>query len=133
MAKKELVKIKTYKGEEENSKVYVLSMNVKGLDIYEKAKATKRFLNKETQVLEQVIDSDIRQVLRENQCVPEDGSNDALQRALLKLETKGKTIGIYDRYSAIGGEKIVGESPNQMTVIEEDDLLSCAVEVVIYG
>jgi hypothetical protein len=27
----------------------------------------------------------------------------------------------------------VGESPNQMTVIEEDDLLSCAVEVVIYG
>ena len=108
-------------------------MPINGLGLYEKAKATKRFITRETQVLEQVIDTDIRQVLRENQCVPEDGSSEAMQKALLKLETKGKTIGIYDRYSAIGGEKIVGESPNQMTVIEEDDLLSCAVEVVIYG
>lgn len=133
MARKELVTIKTYKGEEENSKVYVLSMPINGLGLYEKAKATKRFITRETQVLEQVIDTDIRQVLRENGVIPQDGSYQALERAIWELEQKGKSIEINDRYKELGDERIIGESPNKMTVIEEDNELSCAMEVIIYG
>ena len=133
MAKQELVKIKVYDGEEPNSKIYVLSMSIKGLDIYEKAKATKRFINKETQVLEQVIETDLRQVLRSHGVIPQDGSNQALEKALTQLELKGVAISIIDRYYKLNDERIVGESPNKMTCIEEDEILSCAMEIIIWN
>ena len=133
MGKKELVKIDIYQGEEPNSKVYVLSMNVKDFGVYEKAKAITRFINKETKVLEQVIEGDLRQVLRENGISIDDGSNQALEKAFTLLEQKGKAIVINDRYYEIGNERIIGESPNQMTIIQEDDTISCAMEVIVCG
>ena len=134
MAKQELVKIETHKGEEENSTIYVMSMSVKDLGIYEKAKAIKRFKDRETQVLEQVLDSDLRQILRNYGIIPEDGSDQALEKAFNQLETKGVHIEIRDRYFEFQGEKIIGESPNKMTIIEEEDgtLLSCAMEIIVY-
>ena len=134
MAAKELVKIETHKGEEENSTIYVMSMSVKDLGIYEKAKAIKRFKDRETQVLEQVLDSDLRQILRNYGIIPEDGSDQALEKAFNQLETKVVHIEIRDRYFEFQGEKIIGESPNKMTIIEEEDgtLLSCAMEIIVY-
>ena len=134
MAKQELVKIETLKGEEPNSTIYVMSMPIKDLGIYEKAKAIKRFKDRETQVLEQVLDSDLRQILRNYGVVPEDGSDQALDKAFAQLETKGVRIEIRDRYFEFQGERIIGESPNKMTIIEEEDgTLSCAMEIIIYG
>lgn len=135
MAKKELVKIETQKGEEKNSTIYVMSMPIKDLGIYERAKAIKRFKDRETQVLEQVLDSDLRQILRNYGVVPEDGSDQALEKAFNQLETKGVHIEIRDRYFEFQGERIIGESPNKMTIIAEEDgtLLSCAMEIIIYG
>ena len=134
MAKKELVKIETQKGEEPNSTIYVMSMSIKGLEIYEKAKAIKRFKDRETQVLEQVIENDLRQILRNYGVVPEDGSDQALEKAFNQLETKGVHIEIRDRYFEFQGERIIGESPNKMTIIVEEDgtLLSCAMEIIVY-
>ena len=132
MANKKLVKIDTYKGDEPNSKIFVMSMSINGLGIYEKAKATKRFMETETKVLEQVLDTYLRQVLRDNGIIPDDGSNQALEKAFTELEIKGKTIEIRDRYFEFQGEKIIGESPNCMTVIEEDGILSAAMEIIVY-
>lgn len=134
MAKKELVKIETQKGEEPNSTIYVMSMPIKDLGIYERAKAIKRFKDRETQVLEQVLDSDLRQILRNYGIVPEDGSDEALEKAFNQLETKGVHIEIRDRYFEFQGERIIGESPNKMTIIVEEDgtLLSCAMEIIVY-
>ena len=134
MAKQELVKIETHKGEEPNSTIYVMSMPIKDLGIYEKAKAIKRFKDRETQVLEQVIENDLRQVLRNHNVVPEDGSDQALEKAFNQLETKGVHIEIRDRYFEFQGERIIGESPNKMTIIVEEDgtLLSCAMEIIVY-
>lgn len=134
MAKQELVKIETIKGEENNSTIYVMSMPIKDLGIYEKAKAIKRFKDRETQVLEQVLDSDLRQILRNYGVVPEDGSDQALEKAFNQLETKGVHIEIKDRYFEFQGERIIGESPNKMTIIVEEDgtLLSCAMEIIVY-
>lgn len=134
MAKKELVKIATYKGEEKNSTIYVMSMSIKDLGIYERAKAIKRFKDRETQVLEQVLDSDLRQILRNYGVIPEDGSDQALEKAFNQLETKGVHIEIRDRYFEFQGERIIGESPNKMTIIVEEDgtLLSCAMEIIVY-
>ena len=134
MAKQELVKIETHKGEESNSTIYVMSMPIKDLGIYDKAKAIKRFKDRETQVLEQVLDSDLRQILRNYGIIPEDGSDQALEKAFNQLETKGVHIEIRDRYFEFQGERIIGESPNKMTIIVEEDgtLLSCAMEIIVY-
>ena len=132
MAKKELVKIETFEGEN-HSQIFVMSMNIKGLSIYERAKATERFINKETKVLEQVLESVLRNFLRENGINVQDGSKQALEHAFWELERRGKSIEIVDRYLDIPNETIVGESPNEMTVVLEDDILSCAMEIIIYG
>ena len=131
MAKKELVTIKTYPTE--TGKIFVLSQSVANLNEYEKAKAITKFINNETKVLETAIDTYIRQVLCDNGVIPQDGSDIALFKAFTELEIKGKKIDIFDRYSNIANETIVGESPNEMTVIIEDDILSAAVEVIISG
>ena len=132
MAKQELVKIVTHRGEEPNSTIYVMSMSIKGMGIYDKAKAIKRFKDKETQVLEQVLDTDLRQILKSYDVVPDDGSEQSLKKALDQLELKGVHIEIRDRYFEFQGERIIGESPNLMTIIEEDEILSCAMEIIVY-
>lgn len=134
MAKKEL-EIKEFQGENENSKIFVLSQSVKGFNYYERTKAIERFINSETKVLEMAIENYLRQVLRENGIVPMSGSKESLERAFLILEARGKNIEIYDRYCLNCDERIVGESPNHMTCIIEDETLSAAmeVEVVDYG
>lgn len=134
MAAKELVKIETFDGEEPNSTIFVMSMPIKDLNNYEKAKAIKRFKDKETQVLEQAIDIHLRMILSKFGVIPEDGSDQSLEKAFNVLETKGIHIEIRDRYYEFQGEKIIGESPNKMTIIIEEDgtLLSCAMEIIVY-
>ena len=130
MPKKKL-DIKIIKGEEPHSKIYILSQSIKGFSTYERAKAIHNFVEKETKVLEIAIENDLREFLKKHDISINDGSNEALDRALIELECKGFHIGIKDRYYQIGDERIIGESPNQMTVIEEEGILSAAMEVVI--
>lgn len=132
MAKKESVKIEKIKGEEDNSTIYIMSQDISGLNLYERAKATKRFIDNETKVLEMVLESDLREILRANGVIPQDGGENALKVAFAYLEDKGKHIEIRDRYYNLYDEKIVGESPNKMTVILEESTLSCAMEIIIY-
>ena len=130
MPKKKLY-IKIIKGEEPHSKIYILSQSIKGFSTYERAKAIHNFVEKETKVLEIAIENDLREFLKNHDISINDGSNEALDRALIELECKGFHIGIRDRYYQIGDERIIGESPNSMTVIEEEGILSAAMEVVI--
>jgi len=123
--------IKVINGDEPHSKIYILSQPIKGFSTYERAKAIHNFVEKETKVLEIAIENDLREFLKKHDISIEDGSNEALSRACAELECKGFHIGIRDRYYQIGDERIIGESPNQMTVIEEEGILSAAMEVVI--
>lgn len=132
MAKKELVNIKSFEGDD-HSQIFVMSMDTNGMSLYEKAKATERFINKETKVLEQIIETIARNYLRENGVIVQDGSPKALERAFWELEMKGKSFDVVDRYIDLHNEKIIGESPNQMTVIEEDNVLSVAMEIITNG
>ena len=79
-----------------------------------------------------VLESDLREILRVNGVIPQDGGENALKVAFAYLEDKGKHIEIRDRYYNLYDEKIVGESPNKMTVILEESTLSCAMEIIIY-
>ena len=131
MSKKKL-DIKVINGEEPHSKIYILSQSIKGFSTYERAKAIHNFVEKETKVLEIAIENDLREFLKKHDISIKDGSNEALNRAFTELECKGFHIGIRDRYYQIGDERIIGESPDgSMTIIIEDDILSCAIEVII--
>ena len=131
MAKKK-IEIKTYTSES-GGKIFVLSQSIKGLNEYQKAKAITQFINSETKVLEMAIETYLREILRDNGILPIDGSKSSLERAFITLENDGKRIEITDRYSnGAYTETIVGENnSNQMTVIIEEDILSCAVEVLV--
>ena len=121
-------------GENDFTKIYVLSSKVVSKNIYEITRQKKRFLEWETKVLELCIEGDLRGFLRSKGVIPYDGTQKALEKALVELETKGVSIEIRDRYYDCPNEKIVGVSPNEMTVILEGDTLSCAMEVeYVYG
>lgn len=62
MAKKELVKIEIIK-EDNGNKLFIMTRQIKGLSIYERAKAINKFLEKDTNVLLQAIENYLRSVL----------------------------------------------------------------------
>ena len=110
--------------------IYYMYQDLMGLNLYDRTKAIERFINNATKTLEIAISNDLREILRKNGIIPQDGSESALKRAFDKLEDKGYAIAIIDRYYQIEDERIIGESPNQMTVIMEDKfIIGCSMEI----
>ena len=132
MARKESVNIEVFPGDFPNTKIFHMSLDISGLDLYERAKATRKFINSDTKVLEMVIETNLREFLRGNGIIPQDGKESSLKLAFQELHKKGKRVDVIDRYLDLENEKIVGESANHMTVILEDNILSCAMEMIIY-
>ena len=110
--------------------IYYMYQDLMGLNLYDRTKAIERFINNATKTLEIAISNDLREILRKNGIIPQDGSESALKKAFDKLEDKGYAIAIIDRYYQIEDERIIGESPNQMTVIMEDKfIIGCSMEI----
>lgn len=110
--------------------IYYMYQDLMGLNLYDRTKAIERFINNATKTLEIAISNDLREILRKNGIIPQDGSESALTRAFDKLEDKGYKIAIIDRYYQIEDERIIGESFNEMTIIlEGENLISCSIEI----
>lgn len=97
-------------------------------NMYERAKLINRFLTSECKVMERVLETDLRNFLREQGIIPQTMSESALNEAFDTLKSKGKQITIIDRYKN-ASENIIGISENQMTVIEESDFIGIAMEI----
>ena len=97
-------------------------------NMYERAKLINRFLTSECKVMERVLETDLRNFLREQGIIPQTMSESALNEAFNTLKSKGKQITIIDRYKN-ASENIIGISENQMTVIEESDFIGIAMEI----
>lgn len=112
-------------------KVYYMHLDLTGLDIFERAKAQKRFISSDTKVLETLLETDLRQFLRDNGIIPQDGSESALNDAITTLKVeKHKELNVIDRYYNVNDERIIGESDNFMTILlENENLLGCSMEV----
>lgn len=110
--------------------IYYMYQDLMFLNLYDRTKAIERFINNATKTLEIAISNDLREILRKNGIIPQDGSESALKRAFDKLEDKGYEIAIIDRYYQIEDERIIGESPNNMTCIMEDKfIIGCSMEI----
>ena len=113
-------------------RTYVMTQELDDLSLYDRTKGIERFINKETKVLEMLLESDLRRILKEFGVIPYDGSESALNEAFDTLKRKGVFVRIVDRYYEIENENIIGESPNKMTIIlENDNFISCAMEIVV--
>ena len=120
---------------EPNSKTYIMSTELDTYNLFDRAKAINRFIYQETKVLEIALENDLRNILASFGVIPYDSSESALKSAFDTLKSKGITIEIIDRYKNLGNsEKVMGVSPNKMTIILEDEsILSCAMEIKING
>lgn len=113
-------------------KIYYMHQDLTDLDLFSRTKAIERFVNNATKTLETLISSDLRHFLRGYGIIPQDGSEKSLEQAILKLNNLGKEIVIIDRYYQLEDERTIAISPNQMTVIyENDNLIGCSMEVRI--
>lgn len=118
--------------QEEDSTIFVMSLDISGLDTFDRAKAIDHFIYKDTKVLEIALENHLREILRGYGIIPYDGSESALEKAFDTLKSKGMELEIRDRYYELYNERIIALSPNQMTVIlESDNILSCAMEIVL--
>ena len=118
---------------EPNSKTYIMSTELDTYNLFDRAKAINRFIYQETKVLEIALENDLRNILASFGVIPYDSSESALNEAFDTLKGKGITIEVIDRYKNLGNsEKVMGVSPNKMTIILEDEsILSCAMEIKI--
>lgn len=115
---------------EENGKIFYLHQSTKGLSLYETIKVIDKFKDKETSVLEKLIDMEIKTIMYDNGVfIKESKNEDIIRHSLNELTKKGIKIEIIDRYEKYT-ENVVGLSKNLMTIVMEDDgTLSSAVEV----
>ena len=118
---------------EENSKTYIMSTELDTYNLFDRAKAINRFIYQDTKSLELLLETNLREILAHYGIIPYDSSESALKQAFDTLKGKGITIEVIDRYKNLGNsEKVMGVSPNKMTIILEDEsILSCAMEIRI--
>ena len=109
-----------------------LTMDLKGLDLYQRGKVVRRFINSDTRIVEDYADRLCKAILMRNGIYVSDTSESAYKEALDTLKAKGKDIKIIDFYKDTKIERceIVQRSKNKITVIIEDNrYIVCAIEV----
>lgn len=102
------------------------------MNLYQRTKAIKQFINNETKILEDCIENEIRAIFNRNGLIVDNTNESALNDLFNALNEKGKDIDIVDIYKdrQIYGCVLLGKSPNDMTVwLEDDDLLQCGCKV----
>ena len=115
---------------DDKTTIFILTKPYRGLSQYEQVKILYQFMRNDTKILENCIDTYLRQVLSKYGIIPQSTDESALNRAFDTLKSKRVQIAIVDRYKNVKTERILGISPNKMTVILDDDKeLSCAIEV----
>lgn len=113
--------------------IFVLSQNINGLSVYDQARLTNRFISREIKILTTAVENDLRRIFAKHGILLKDYTNDALEVAFAQLNAKGIEIEVVDRY-ADTQEQVIYRKGNDPIVINEDGVLSSAVEIVVsYG
>lgn len=113
--------------------IFVLSQNINGLSVYDQARLTNRFISREIKILTTAVENDLRRIFAKHGILLKDYTNDALEVAFAQLNAKGIEIEVVDRY-ANTQEQVIYRKGNDPVVINEDGVLSSAVEIVVsYG
>lgn len=111
---------------------FYLTQSVFRLKLYERTKEIKKFMDNETKILEQCVDTEIKAIFERNGINTGDTTESALKLMFDTLKSKGKEIVVEDLYKdkKLDGCVVVGTSKNKMTIVLEDnELLQCGIMV----
>lgn len=114
---------------DDNHVIYLLSQDISGLDLYEKSKVIQRFKTSEAKIMENVIESTLKDFFKQVGINIKSTQKSVLNEAFATLKSKGMRLIVVDRNENATFEKFVGTSNNHMTIIEEDNCIDIAMEV----
>ena len=109
-----------------------LTLDLKGLDLYQRGKAIRKFINSDTKIVEDYADTLIRAIFKRNGINVYGDDKSVLNRAFDTLKQKGKQIEIIDFYQNVDLERceIVTTTKTKMTILIEDNrYLQCGIIV----
>ena len=114
----------------EDSTIY-LSMDLKGLDLYERGKAIRRFINSDIKIVQDYVDMLCVCIFKKNGINVLSMDKSALERAFDSLKAKGKKIDLIDIYKnkEIWHSQILDSKDYITIVLEENRYLECGVKV----
>ena len=100
-----------------------LTLDLKGLDLYQRGKAIRKFINSDTKIVEDYADTLIRAIFKRNGINVYGDDKSVLNRAFDTLKQKGKQIEIIDFYQNVDLERceIVTTTKTKMTILIEDN------------
>ena len=114
----------------ENNTIFIVQ-DLKGLNLYERGKAIRRFINSDTKVVEDYVDTLCIEIMARNGININTMDKSGLKEAFDSLKAKGKDIEVCDFYldKQLMGCKVLNRK-NYITILLEDDrYIECAVEV----
>ena len=100
-----------------------LTLDLKNLNLYQRGKAIRTFINSDTKIVEDYADNLIRAIMRRNGINIYGNDKSALQSAFDTLKSKGKDIEVTDYYKDLDLERceIIATTKSQMTIVLEDN------------
>ena len=115
------------------NKTLFMTLDLKGLGLYERGKITRRFINSDTKILEDYADTIIKRVLSDYGIILLDTEDNAYKVALDKLKARfGVELEIVDFYKGrkLDNCYLIQRSKNKITVLlEENRYLICGIEI----
>ena len=113
---------------------FYLTQSLLGMSLYQRTKAIKKFVNNETKILEECVETEIRAIFNRNDIIVHSTEESALNDLFSALKSKNKGIEIVDLFKSDKVDDncvLIGVSPNKITIwLEEDYLLECGIKVV---
>ena len=113
---------------------FYLTQSLLGMSLYQRTKAIKKFVNNETKILEECVETEIRAIFNRNGIIVHSTEESALNDLFSALKSKNKGIEIVDLFKSDKVDDncvLIGVSPNKITIwLEEDYLLECGIKVV---
>lgn len=112
-----------------------LTLDLKGLDLYQRGKAIRKFINSDTKIVEDYADTLIRAIFKRNGINVYGDDKSVLNRAFDTLKQKGKQIEIIDFYQNVDLERceIITTTKTKMTILIEDNRYLLAGVIVKEG
>ena len=110
-----------------------LTLDLKGLDLYQRGKAIRKFVNSDTKIVEDYADRLCKAILSKYGIKVKDTTELAYKEALDRFNAMGKILTVIDFYRDTNFDncEIVQRSKNKITVLIEDDrYIEAGVEVV---
>ena len=111
--------------------IIFMTMDLKGLDLYERGKAIRRFINSDTKIVQDYVDRLCIEIMTRNGINIPSMDKNALKRAFDTLKAKGKEIKLIDFYwnKQLMGCQVLERKDYITIILEENRILECGVEV----